>query len=249
MRIFTSVSFFLILHSCLSYGQIGVGYPSQSKLLSAIPTEAQYPVSLYKEATQHSQNLYNGRVYFMYDSRMEEHQFFDNRKWYKGTVMFEGQRFDSIPMLYDIVKDELVIRHMNGEGIILPAEQVQYFQTNNQAFRWFESGKGIEPQMRTGFYNVFYDGPSQLLIRRIKFRQEKIVDKKVITNFNEKDFYYIRKNNHYIPVRSKKSVLNLFSEYKRELRKALREGGIEYRKQRATAIGLMVATYDALAKP
>ena len=249
MRIFTSVSFFLILHSCLSFGQIGSEYPSQNKLLSAIPTETQFPVSLYKDATLPSQNLYNGRVYYIYDGRMEEHQFFDSRKWDKGSVIFDGQRFDSIPMLYDIVKDELVVRHMNGEGITLPSERVQYFSNNRQPFRWFEAGKGIEPTMNTGFYNVFYDGPTQLLIRRKKFREEKIKDKSVITQFPQKDSYYVRKNDHYFAVRTKKSVLKLFPEQKSELRRALRESGIQYRSDRATAIGRMVATYDALVKP
>ena len=249
MRIFTSVSFYLLLQASLSFGQIGTDYPSQNKLLSSIPTETQFPVSLYKEATQHTQNLFNGRVYYIYDGRMEEHQFFENRKWDKGSIIFDGQRFDSVQTLYDIVKDEIVIRHMSGESISLPSERVQYFSNNRQPFRWFEAGKGIEPTMRTGFYNVFYDGSTQLLIRRVKFREEKIKDKSVITLFPQKDLYYIRKNDHYFSVRTKKSVLKLFPERKGELRRALRESGILYRSDRATAIGRMVATYDALAKP
>jgi hypothetical protein len=249
MRIFTFVSICLILHSCLLFGQIGSDYPLNNKLLSALPTETQYPVSLYKEATRESQNLYNGRVYYIYDNRMEEHQFFESRKWDKGLVIFEGQRFDSVQTLYDIVRDELVIRHMNGEAIILPSEKVQYFFNNRQLFKWFEAGKGIEPQMRSGFYNVFYDGPTQLLIRRMKFREEKIKDKSVITLFPQKDSYYIRKNDHYVSVRTKKSVLRLFAEHKGSLRRVLREEGIQYRSDRAKAIGRMVETYDSLAKP
>lgn len=248
MQIFTSLSLFFTLYSCLSFGQVTTVDTVRNKLLSAIPTELKFPVSLYKEATFQGQNLNNGRVYYIYDSRMEEHQFFENRKWDHGAVIFEGQRFDSIPMIYDIVKDELVIRHLNGDPMILPSEKVEAFSNNGQVFKWFESGKGIESQMRTGFYNIFYEGPSRLLIRRSKVRQEKIVDKRVISIFPQKDFYYVRKGNQYHFVRTKKSVLNLFPEHKRAMRKVLRDENIKFRSDRAQAIGRMVATYDAQAK-
>lgn len=248
MRIFTSVSFLLTFCSCLCFAQTDSVVTVREKLLTPVPTELQYPVSLYKEATFESQNLNNGRVYYIYDSRMKEHQFFDNRKWDKGAVIFEGQRFDSVAMMYDIVKDELVIRHINGDAIILPSEKVEAFSNYGQLFKWYESGKGIDAQMRTGFYNVFYDGPSRLLIRRSKVRQEKIVDRQVITIFPQKDFHYVRKGNQYHFVRTKKSVLKLFPDHKREMRRVLREENIHFRSERTTAIGRMVATYDAVTK-
>lgn len=248
MRLFTSVSFLLTFWSFLCFAQTDSVETVHGKLLTPIPTELQFPVSLYKEATFESQNLNNGRVYYIYDSRMAEHQFFDQRKWNKGAVIFEGQRFDSVSMLYDIVKDELVIRHINGDPIILPSEKVEAFSNYGQLFKWYESGKGIDAQMRTGFYNVFYDGPSRLLIRRSKQRQEKIVDRRVISLFPQKDFHYIWKGEQYNFVRTKKSVLKLFPGHKREMRKVLREENIHFRHDRANAIGRMVATYDALTK-
>ncbi len=248
MRILTSVSFFLMLFSCPCFSQTDSLRTVAEKLLTPIPTELQFPVSLYKEATFASQNLNNGRVYYIYDSRMTEHQFFESRKWDNGAVIFEGQRFDSVGMMYDIFKDELVIRHVNGHPIILPAEKVEAFTNNGQIFKWYESGKGIEAQMRTGFYNVYYEGPSRLLIRRTKQRQEKIVDRRVITLFPQKDFHYVRKGNQYQFVRTKKSVLKLFPEHKREMRRVLREENIHFRTNRSKAIGRMVATHDAQTK-
>ncbi|TDE11986.1 hypothetical protein [Dyadobacter psychrotolerans] len=247
MRVFTIVLSVLVLKSVCSFGQTASSEPNGISLET--PPETSYPVSLYKTATAQSQNLYNGRLYYIYDSRMEEHQFFEERKWKKGIVFYEGQRFDSVALMYDLVRDELVIKHLNGDPMLLQSEKVDYFWNEGHTFKRFESGKDITPQMRTGFYDLVYNGESQLLVRRTKQRQEKIVDKRVIAYFPEKSFFYIRKNGKYNFVRSKKSVLALFPEYKKQLRKALRDENIAFRPERETAIAKMVATYDALAKP
>jgi hypothetical protein len=249
MRLFYVVSFLILLKSGVTFGQTDATQSILSKAFPPISAELQYPLSLYKEATSESQNLYNGRVYYMYDARMEEHQFFEDRKWYRGSVWAEGQRYDSISLLYDIVRDQLVVRHLNGDPIVIASEKVKSFINYGQLFVWYEKGKGIEPAMTTGFYNLFYDGPTHLLIRRSKVRQEKIVDRRVISVFPQKDFYYVRKGEQYHAVRSKKSVLNLFPEHKRALRRVLRKEDIAYRPNRAYAIKRMLTTYDELAKP
>ena len=252
MRFFT-ILFFIIIQSYLSFGQIDSSLSARNKnLLEVNPDislETKFPISLYKAATIQSQNLYNGRLYYVYDSRMEEHQFFEDRKWQNGVVFYDGQRFDSIPMVYDIVKDELITKHFYGDYQLLQSEKVDYFLKNGHAFKRMEAGKDINSSMRTGFYDIRYDGKTKLLIRRSKQRQEKIVEKRVITYFPEKDFYYILKDDRYHSVRSKKSVFGLFPENKKELRKSLRDANIKFKKNREAAIGVIVVTYDTLAKP
>jgi hypothetical protein len=179
---------------------------------------------------------------------MDEHQFFEQRRWLNGMVLYDGQQFDSIPMLYDLFRDEVVIRHFNGDHVLLQTVKVDSFIIDKHHFARLEAGKDINPQMRTGFYDIVYSGKSRTLARRTKQRQEKIVDKRVIAYYPEKTFFYVFKEGSYHPVHSKKSALELFPERKRELRKVLRENKIKYRKNRELAITTMVATYDKLAK-
>lgn len=241
MRIFT---FCLFVFTCVfgsSYGQL-------AEVKSSVPEPVpEYPLSLYKKATADAQNLYNGRLYYVYNARDEEHQFFVNRKLEKGTVFYDGQHYDAVPMMYDIVRDELVILHANGyENILLQSPKVEYFSFYDHQFRRFESGKGINPEMRTGFYDELYTGKTKALARRTKEKQEKIAERKVIALFPEKVFYYIYKNGKYNSVRSRKSVLTLFPAHKSEMRRVLREKNIRFRKSRETAIVLMVTRYDEL---
>jgi len=243
MKVFTPCLFFLLGIIGNSYGQLA---DSQGTFSDNVPD---YPLSLYKAATIDAQNLYNGRLYYIYDSREEEFQFFDSRKLEKGTVFYDGQRYDNIPMMYDIVRDELVITHANGyANILLQSAKVGYFSFYNHNFRRFVSGQGINPEMKTGFYDQVYTGKTKTLVRRVKQRQEKILDKKVISQFPEKNIYYVYTDGKYQTVHSKKSVLALFPDQKKELRKVLREQKIKFRKQRETAIVTMVARHDELTK-
>ncbi|MCF0053066.1 hypothetical protein MUK70_20135 [Dyadobacter chenwenxiniae] len=241
MRICTLVIFFFLGLTFMSFGQeVAASGPSK---------ETAFPIALYKAATSQSQNLYNGRQYYVYDNRSEEHQFFEFRKWHNGVLMYDGQRFDSIPMLYDIFKDEVIIKHFNGDHILLQSEKIDYFYVDNHTFERLEAGKHINEQMRTGFYDVLYNGKTRTIVRRVKQRQEKIVDKMVIALYPQKNNIFVKKGDRYYGVGSKKSALNLFPEYKRELRKVLKDQKIKFRKNREVAIVTIVETYDKLARP
>lgn len=243
MRFFTPCLF-------LFAGIVGNSFGQVADAKATVPDNVpEYPFSLYKAATIDAQNLYNGRLYHVYDSRDEEFQFFDSRKLVKGTVYYDGQRYENIPMMYDIVFDELVITHANGyENILLQSPKVKYFSLHDHNFKRFESGREINADMKTGFYDEVYTGKTKILVRRIKQRQEKIVEKKVIALFPGKNFYYVKKDERYYSVHSKKSFFALFPGQKKELRKELRENRIKFRKNREAAIITMVARYDELTK-
>ena len=243
MRFFTPCIFFVLSVMGDCFAQLA------DAKVAAPDNVPSYPLSLYKAATIDAQNLYNGRLYYIYDSREEEFQFFDSRKLVKGIVYYDGQRYENIPMMYDIVRDELIVTHANGyENILLQSPKIKYFSLHDHNFKRFESGQEINADMKTGFYDQLYTGKTKVLVRRTKQRQEKIVEKKVIAQFPEKNFFYIYQGGKYHYVHSKKSFFALFPEQKRELRKELREHKIKFRKNREAAIAIMVARYDELTK-
>ncbi|PWJ60262.1 hypothetical protein CLV98_101443 [Dyadobacter jejuensis] len=209
--------------------------------------QAEEPVKAYKEATRYSQNLYNGRIYYWYDYRSEEHQFFQVPDWSVGGVHYDGQTFDSIQIKYDIFKDQVVIHHLNGDHMLLQTSKIDRFRVHDHTFLHLTSGKDLPAFMPTGFYDQRYTGPTALLIRRKKDRQEKIVDKRVISLYPIKDAYYVKIGGEYHQVRSKKSVLRLFPGEERAMRRALRANQIQYRKDREEGILLMIKNYDSKA--
>jgi hypothetical protein len=241
MRIFTILIFNAFFAIPICFGQL-----ADSSL--SVKNITKLPVQQYREATDISQNLYNGRIYYVYDARQDEHQFFESRKWIKGSLYYDGQSYDSVQMLYDIVRDEVVIKHFNGDNLLIQPAKVRYFSLLGHRYERMTSGIEIEPGMRTGFYDLLYNGKTKAIVRRTKQRQEKIVDKRVITLFPQKDFYFIFKDGHYHQVHSKKAVFALFPENQKVLKRAFRDSKIRFRKDRENAIARIVALNDQLAK-
>jgi hypothetical protein len=214
--------------------------------LRAVSTDFQQ--SMYRDATILSQNLYNGRIYYMYDSREEEFQFFKDRKPFAGIISVENQTYQGIPLLYDLVTGEVVVKHFDGDFIIIPFMKVNSFQIHDHHFKKLKQGEDINENMPTGFYDLVYDGVTQLLIRRMKVRQEKIQDRKVVVEFHIKDQYFIKKNERYYQVHTKKSILNLLPEHKKELRRSIRDFEDGFRRNREEAMIKMVNIHDQLSK-
>lgn len=207
-----------------------------------------YPVSLYKKATETSQNLYTGRRYYLYDSQSLQHQFLGDRTWYVGNVYFDGQQFDSIPMMYDINKQQLIIRDLEANFLILSSEFVNSFSFDHRFFRRLVAGVDLPASMETKFYQILYNGPSHFIVYRKKNRQEEIKDMQVIQYYEIKDDYYVKKGNDYWLVSSKKSLYSLFPTYKKELRKYVRQQKLDFSSTtREQSMIELIKYYDEIA--
>lgn len=205
---------------------------------------------LYDSVNVWSQHLYNGALYFVYDAKSEDHQFYLSRDWIEGDLTFDDQFYKGLLMKYDIAKDMLIIRHYEGEGhVSLQGDRVSSFVLKNHQFRRFESGKEVGASMRTTFYDVLYDGKSKVLARRSKERLTKIDNMTVVAHFFDRDHFYLQRNGFYASVRSKKSVLNLFFDRKKELKKYLRVNHIRFAEDREGAIVKTAMRYDELTQP
>lgn len=170
-------------------------------------------VGLYQQATVESQHLYNGSEYYVYDDDVEEHQFFESEDWEDGSVVYDDRLYQPVPMLYDIVKDQVIIEHARGyDNVKLQSEKLTAFTLQKHTFvRLLETDSGI----RTGFYDLLYDGAIKVLARRIKERKEAIENLRIKITFPAKSVFFIYKDRVYHSVNNKKSVLGLFAEQKK----------------------------------
>jgi hypothetical protein len=235
---------FLLLFGTNAYGQNSDpdGSPYEKSLANGLKQ--------YDSVNVWSQHLYNGSLYYVYDAKSEDHQFYLSRDWIKGDLVYDGQFYPGMLMKYDIFKDLLVIRHYEGEGhVSLQNDRVSSFNLQNHQFRRFEAGKEVSAGMRTTFYDLLYDGKSKVLARHLKERITKIDNMTVVAHFFDQDLYYLQRNGSYMPVRSKKSVLNLFYDRKKELKRYLRVNHIRFNEDRAGAITKTAMHYDELTQP
>lgn len=206
-----------------------------------------FAVEFYRKSTEESQHLYNGPEYYIYDARSKEHQFFESDEMEEGSVYYDGQLYPNVLIMYDIVKDEVAIEHLNRyDQLQLQKEKVHFFTVFNHYFIRLEKAN---TGLRTGFYDLLYDKRLKVLVRRIKERDEVIDQMKIVVEFPAKNFFYVYKDGVYHNVSSKNSVLKLFEDQKKALRKYIRENQLRFKKDRENSIVKVTTYYDQLTTP
>ncbi len=219
------------------------GYPTQ-------PNQASYPISLYQQATKSESHLLNGPEYVDYRKvNRVGHQFFLQDQKAPGSVLYDGSWYHDVPMLHDLVLDELVIV---SNGFLLQKlikEKVDAFMLGRHTFvRYTAPDSASDHSMPTGFYDVLYAGNTQLLAKRIKLKTYAIEDMKEVEHYDEEDKFFVKKGDAYHQVSSGKSVYKVFGDQKKELKKYARARKLNFRKAQKAALLALVMQYDALQK-
>lgn len=189
-----------------------------------------HAIQLY-EATFSGPNspVYQGREYLPYVFPTSGNAFFVSNEWQEGSVFFKGKLYSQIPLLYDILKDQLVLQSWNKiYRIHLSQQNVSWFVIGTHHFIRIDnddsSGKSFLP---AGYYEELVYGETKLLAKRAK-AVEAPASTGTTSRFVESDRYYIEKINHYYLVRTKRSVLKVLNDHKKEIKKFLRKNDITF---------------------
>lgn len=235
MRFTLSLFCFGFLWQGAAGQSVAVG-PDSSRL-----TAARQAILRYEQVSHTDERLYDGPEYISYDRRLTGHAFYPTDTLQEGQVAYKGGLF-TVPMLYDIVKDVVVVVHTSGYRMTLHSDRVPRFSLRNHTFIRLDS---TGQEMQTGFYDLLYDGPTQLLARRTKV---------VLVNptsfgyglYDPKTTYFIRKNGHYTPVKNKRAFLALLGDHRKQLATYARQQKIRFRPSPETAFLKLTQYYDGL---
>jgi hypothetical protein len=203
-------------------------------------------INIYYQSLREESPLYNGSEYLEYAYTIQEGDpFFETSNWVNGTIYFEGMIFQNVPMLYDIVKDQVIIRDFQKVyKINLPADKVQQFTLPGHNFVRLTHGQS--DQIKTGFYEQLYNGKIQAFAKREKKLIEKYGGLQIYNVVISQSRYYIKKDGYYYSVNNKRELLNIFKDKKKNVQQYLKKIGIKFKSDPATVIALVAEYYDKL---
>lgn len=194
---------------------------------------------------QKNSGLFIGTEYKGYDRRIQGHPYFASDSIAKGSVFFDGILYKNVPLLYDILVDEIILSgHSQTIPIKLLKLKVHYFYLNEELFVKLE-GDSLNGSLVPGFYNLLYQDKVSVLAKRKKQILESRKDEDDV-RFKQYDEYYIRKNNVLYKVDNNRSFLEVFNDKKDDLRQYQRRNNIKYKKDPANALVKTVAHYNKL---
>lgn len=195
-----------------------------------------YAVQSYYQFTGRQARLYNGTEHTGYLNSIIGNAYYLTDSLSNGRIYYDGLAFSPVQMRYDILKDEVVIKHFSGLQISLLSEKVQNFTFRNRLFVRHIYDSIARIGVPTGIYEHMFEGRKvAVLARRTKKLEEKVADV-VVREFIVDDHYYLLKDGKYSYFKSKSSFLKAFGPDARQIRRHLRKAKIKYRKEPDAAI-------------
>lgn len=203
--------------------------------------------SFFNTSIQTQSRLYNGPAYPGYAFNVDgSANFQDLTAFSNGSVVYDGFRFDNVPLMYDIYQDKLISLLNGYSKYSLISDRVAEFYLNNHHFKYINVIDSTKSVIKSGFYDLIHDGKSKIYVKKIKNMQQVIDNKMVRYYFIPKTYYYIERDQKYSTISSEKSFLSYFNDKKVELKKLLKEKKIKFRKQPEVAMILMASYYENL---
>ncbi|WP_420148922.1 hypothetical protein [Spirosoma sp.] len=213
---------------------------------SFVQTAKQRAIGYYEQTVRRQSHVYEGNQYIIHDPRIKVHPYYVVDSLLVGTVAYNHVQYQDVKMQYDIVRDELVVQPPDGGyRLRLHTDKITAFSLGPHRFARFvgDSVAGI----RTGFYEIIYDGNVKVLAKRQKTVQEDISGGTYKGEYLVKDRFVIQKEGAFHEVKSKGSVLDLFPDQAKELRKYMRKNRLKFNDaQREQTIARLAQRYDEL---
>ena len=201
-------------------------------------------VNIYYQSLGASSPLYNGSEYLEYGYTLQEgNPFFQSDAWTNGSIVLDGMNFHEVPMLYDIVKDQVIIQDFQkAYKINLPADRIQQFKLSGHTFiRIIQSS---DASVKTGFYDQLYNGKIAVYVRREKKIIEKYGGLQLTNVIEQKNIYYIKKDNTYYTIKNKRALLDALKDKKKAIQQYLKKIKVKFKDDPARVMTLVAEYYD-----
>jgi hypothetical protein len=206
-------------------------------------------LGVYYDQLGDQSRLYNGSLYQGVDYTFREGSpyFLGIKATRIGSVEYDSMLFINVPLIYEDYRQKLVAVDQ-GFRLQLINERVNSFTIVGRHFiRVFPSPQ-FHGLMENGFYEMLYSGRSSVLKWTKKTLQETLsATEGSIWYTYESDSYYILKGKTWIGIKSKKDLLNILDDRRKEIKSFIKKNKLNYRKDRDNTLIQVAGYYDQIA--
>jgi len=209
-------------------------------------------VRVYERAMRPQHKALSGYVYSELRTMKNDHPYFPSDQWQIGSITYNDQPLDSVPLRFDAVSQILITSKSNGDMIALVREKLSSFDLGKHHFEWIDRQQ-FNTLPESGFYEVIYSGNSKLVCFREKQAQKTMVTQVYtpVTNSHEQLYYpkyryFMWHQDRFYPVSNKNSMLELFGDQKKKLKKFSRQHHLDFKSNRDESFISILEFYDSL---
>lgn len=176
--------------------------------------------------------LVNGRAYLPDHYNANGHPYFLTQNWTKSTLIIDGKSYENQEILYNIDLEILILKTTINDGnkvlLMLNTEFIDAFYLGSHSF--INASKYLLENKFPGFVEQVYSGSFSVFIRHQKaFVFEYTKNNPYGFYTSTKSENYIRVDNELVKLSSKKSLIEYFPDYKKDIKSFLRKNKIRYK--------------------
>lgn len=166
-------------------------------------------------------DLNNGRIFLNNDNPVTNNSRFFNDTFVYGSIKYNNQNYNNIFLNYDTFEDNIMTK-VNGENdkttIILIKQKIESFSYLNKNFINFDYYDLNKVSNMNGFYEEkMINTTFTLYIKHTKNSVDKIIVDKIFHEFIPKSTYFLKYENKYYNINSKRNIIALFPENKKSI--------------------------------
>jgi hypothetical protein len=217
---------------------------------TSISSPLRHALSVYHEALHPEVNLYNGPEYVpYYFSFVNDQPFFISNRALAGSVIYKSILYENVKLMYDITRQQLVISHpLNLQKIRLNNAYVTAFSLTDHHFVKITADSLAKGTIPTGYYQVLYSGKKVKLLKSLKkvIVEELTSTYGVLYHLRDHNQYYVERDGQYYPLTNPRSVLNAFSDRRKDMTPLVRKNKPVRRGDNEETYKLIAKFYDEL---
>ena len=190
--------------------------------------------------------IYNGQEHAGYSPSIEGIPYYGLREWQQGTLAFQNISYRNVYLKYDLVADQVIVRHPNGiTGIILFTRRIQSFTLGGKHFIYLPEDK--LSGLKNGIYEELVKGKISLYAKRSKLIDEKIGQNEIERKFIGNDQFYVLKDGNFHPVKRQKTIMTLVGDKRKEVNASLKASKMKFRLNQELTLKQIAQSYNQLS--
>lgn len=203
-------------------------------------------IDAYFKAAYGNAVIYTGREEVKYPSSFLNDPYLYTKEYKEGTLTYDGVFYPDVRLRLNCHKEELVTLSPDGRyNVVLLTERVDSASIGNLFLFYNRPATGIG-ELPAGYFVRLHNGRHPVLKRETCFLQSNIKDMKVENSFAKINRLYILKDGTYKQVKSKGGVLKLFKPKKKELKRYIKDSGLNYKASPDEFVSAVTRYYETL---
>jgi len=179
---------------------------------------------------------------------VSEHQYFEQLGWIRGSLIFDGRTFHEVDLAYNIYEDLVLVLNLKMEvegvkALKIDQTKVDGFILNER--RFVRHTKMTDPPIASGFYEEYFAGRN--LSFYIKHSKAKYIESEG-PEYPLQNTMYLLMSGDYFEVQSKKTLLALFPDHKKEIKQYIKQHARRFRKRNIEGLSMVLSYCDELIK-